>query len=248
MLNASDHRKNAWSALEGKWGFAIGVGLVAGLLGGGELGKFSIDISGDDLSDISETLNGLSYDARATISVILFLLISVGICVSLAHSLLGSIVSVGYARFNLEMIDTRDSKFIKLFSFFPKWWKAILTDLLRNLFISLWMLLFIIPGIMAAYSYAMTPYILAEDPDISPSDAIRKSKDMMNGYRWNLFCLELSFIGWDLLCILTLGVLSIWVNPYKSAAKADFYREISGTRPHPEAEAAFETLLESDNT
>ena len=97
------------------------------------------------------------------------------------------------------------------------------------LYILLWTFVFIIPGIMASYSYAMTSYILAEQPELSAGEAITLSKQLMNGNRWRLFCLHLSFIGWELLCALTLGIGHLWLTPYKQAATAAFYREISGT-------------------
>lgn len=95
--------------------------------------------------------------------------------------------------------------------------------------ILLWTLLFIIPGIVASYSYAMTGYILAEDPDLTASQAIQRSKEMMRGNRWRLFCLQLSFIGWIILCLFTFGIGNLFLNPYQTAADAAFYREISGT-------------------
>ena len=93
----------------------------------------------------------------------------------------------------------------------------------------LWSLLFVIPGIVAGYSYAMTGYILAEHPELTASEAIEQSKQMMSGNRFRLFCLQFSFIGWDLLCALTLGIGNLWLRPYKQAAEAAFYREVSGT-------------------
>ena len=86
-----------------------------------------------------------------------------------------------------------------------------------------------IPGIIATYSYAMTEFILAEHPDLTASVAIAQSKEMMTGNRWRLFCLHISFIGWDILCAFTLGIGNLWLRPYKQAAEAAFYREISGT-------------------
>lgn len=83
--------------------------------------------------------------------------------------------------------------------------------------------------IIASYSYAMTEYILADHPELSASEAISRSKEMMEGNRWRLFCLEFSFIGWSILCAFTLGIGYLWLTPYKEAAKAAFYREISGT-------------------
>ena len=96
------------------------------------------------------------------------------------------------------------------------------------MYILLWSLLLIVPGIMATYSYAMTDYILAEHPELTASEAIAQSKAMMDGSRWRLFCLHLSFIGWDLLCALTLGLGNLALTPYKQAAEAAFYRDLCG--------------------
>ena len=74
----------------------------------------------------------------------------------------------------------------------------------------------------------MTEFILAENPDLTASDAIAQSKEIMHGNRWRLFCLHFSFIGWDILSSLTLGIGNLWLRPYKQAANAAFYREISG--------------------
>ena len=93
----------------------------------------------------------------------------------------------------------------------------------------LWSLLFIIPGIIASYSYAMIPYIQAEHPEMAPGDVLARSKEMMEGNRWRLFCLQFSFIGWSILSSLTLGIGNLWLTPYKQAATAAFYRDISGT-------------------
>ena len=97
--------------------------------------------------------------------------------------------------------------------------------LLRDLFIFLWSLLFIIPGLIKHYSYRMVPYILAEDPSIGAKDAITLSRQMMDGHKWNTFVLDLSFIGWDLLSALTLGLLGVfYVNPYKYSTGAELYQ------------------------
>ena len=101
----------------------------------------------------------------------------------------------------------------------------IAASFLQTLYVLLWTLLLIIPGIVAGYSYAMTPYILAENPDLTASEAISRSKEMMEGNRMDLFVLELTFIGWELLCILTLGIGNLWLGPYKAAAKAAFMQE-----------------------
>ena len=95
----------------------------------------------------------------------------------------------------------------------------------RDLFLSLWYMLFLIPGLIKRYSYRMVPYILADDPAIGAGDAITLSRRMMNGHKWNTFVLDLSFIGWDLLSILTMGLLGVfYVNPYQFSTDAELYQ------------------------
>ena len=87
-----------------------------------------------------------------------------------------------------------------------------------------------IPGIIAAYRYSMATYIMAENPDMKAMEAIEASKQMMSGNKFRLFCLDLSFIGWDILGMITLGIGMLFVRPYQQAAKAAFYREVSEGR------------------
>ncbi|MBQ8624331.1 MAG: DUF975 family protein [Oscillospiraceae bacterium] len=104
--------------------------------------------------------------------------------------------------------------------------ESFLLQLINSVFIFLWSLLFIIPGIVKAYSYAMSFYILADNPGISQSEARKASVAMMQGNRWRLFCLELSFIGWMILGMFTFGILYIWLVPYMQAAYAAFYEDL----------------------
>lgn len=118
-------------------------------------------------------------------------------------------------------------------AFKPEWLHNVVTMLLRNLFIALWMLLLVVPGIIKAYAYRLTPYIQAEHPELSGTQAIKLSNQMMKGHKWNSFVYDLSFIGWYLLEGLTLGLVGIfYVNPYKEAADAELYRAISDEYSH----------------
>ena len=148
---------------------------------------------------------------------------------AVVYFVLGSIISVGYARFNLDLVDRRDPSFETLFGYFSYWKTTAIARLLQSVYILLWSLLLVISGVIATYSYAMTEFILAEQPELTASEAIAQSKEMMSGNRWRLFCLHISFIGWDILSSLTLGIGYLWLRPYKHAAEAAFYREISGT-------------------
>lgn len=95
-----------------------------------------------------------------------------------------------------------------------------------QIFVFLWSLLFVIPGIVKAYSYALTPYIIVDDPQISVREAIRKSQKLMSGQKFNLFYLQLSFIGWFLLSCITGGIGFLWFIPYYYTSQAVFYRNL----------------------
>ena len=101
---------------------------------------------------------------------------------------------------------------------------GVITMLLRVVFIALWTLLLIIPGIIKSYEYRMIPYLLAENPDLEWRDAFATSKRMMDGEKWNAFVLDLSFLGWVFLSLITLGLVGIfYVNPYKGLTDAALY-------------------------
>lgn len=109
---------------------------------------------------------------------------------------------------------------------FRPFWKNVWGMLLMNILIGLWTLLLIVPGIIKAFSYAMTPYILHDNPELSASEAIHRSRMMMSGHKFDLFWLYLGFIGWIFLCILTAGIGFLWLVPYMETAQAAFYQDI----------------------
>lgn len=106
--------------------------------------------------------------------------------------------------------------------YFHKVWGMLAMYIL----VFLWTLLLIIPGIIKKYSYSMTPYILHEYPELGASEAIHRSRMMMRGHKFDLFWLQLSFIGWFFLCLLTAGIGFLWLVPYYQTAKAAFYEEV----------------------
>ncbi|MBQ8611673.1 MAG: DUF975 family protein [Oscillospiraceae bacterium] len=115
-----------------------------------------------------------------------------------------------------------------LFAGFNRFVDTLVLGLLQGLFVFLWSLLFVIPGVIKSYSYAMAFYIMHDEPGIKPMEALRKSEEMMKGYKGSLFGLQLSFIGWWLLIIVTLGLASFFVAPYMQAATAIFYQRLRG--------------------
>ncbi|MFA6999492.1 MAG: DUF975 family protein [Candidatus Paceibacterota bacterium] len=114
----------------------------------------------------------------------------------------------------------------QIFHGFNNFGKALLTYILMIIFIILWSLLLIIPGIIASISYSMTFYILADNPSIGANEAIDRSKKMMNGYKLKMFGLSLLFLLLGILCIFTLGIGFLWLYPYAQVTMAKFYEDI----------------------
>lgn len=245
MKCAADFRQEARAALQGKWPLAILVGLVAAILGGATSGgpEFKINFTDGSLNAniqyAGQTIyswgDGITPGLRTFLVGGAVYLILAAIVVGVLYFVLGSVVKVGYARFNLDLTAGETPSFETLSSYFPHWKTVAAAQLLQTVYIFLWTLLLVIPGIVAGYSYAMTGYILAEHPELSASETIAQSKAMMEGNRWRLFCLQFSFIGWDILCALTLGIGNLALRPYRHAAEAAFYRELyGGTVPEDE--------------
>lgn len=240
MKYATDFRRIARNALTGRWMVAVIAGLIASLLGAVPSNGPEININlGDSGADVGFEFagqeiftSGTGWNPHLTGFLIgsAALILIAALVMIVVFFILGSVVETGYARFNLDLVDRqKEPEISTLFGYFPHWSTMVAARFLQGLYVFLWSLLLIIPGIVAGYSYAMTSYILAEHPELTASEAIQQSKRMMSGNRFRLFCLQFSFIGWDLLCTLTLGVGNLWLSPYKQAATAAFYREVSDT-------------------
>ena len=148
--------------------------------------------------------------------------------VSLLVSLL-FLMPLGYG-FNIAILSFKRTgeavKIEQLFDGFKDYSRVTLTYILEVIYILLWTILLIIPGIIKAISYSQTDYILKDYPELKYNAAIELSMAMMKGHKFDYFCLILSFIGWILLGILTLGIGLLWVSPYISTATAHFYEHV----------------------
>ncbi len=117
---------------------------------------------------------------------------------------------------------------------------TLLIKLMTAIFTALWSLLFIIPGIIKAYSYSMVYYIKNDRPELGWNACIKESMNLMNGHKAELFVLDLSFIGWYFVGALCLGIGTLWVVPYHQATRAQFYESIRGVTVAPAAETVAE--------
>ncbi|SHJ73071.1 Uncharacterized membrane protein [Dethiosulfatibacter aminovorans DSM 17477] len=140
-------------------------------------------------------------------------------------------LSLGVARFYMAIEKKKkDLNFYMIFDSFKDFKRTFLYHVLSSIFIILWSLLLIVPGIIAAIRYSMSYYLLAENPDMEAMEALRKSSDLMNGHKWEFFKFCLSFIGWAILCLLTMGIGFLVLIPYFQMSKLYFYRSITSTK------------------
>ena len=232
-MKARDFRALARQALAGRWGIAVLTGFLAALLGGTMASSGGSGSGGSSVgSSAGEFIqsSGGHYEIPDFVWTALIIFGTLLSIYALVCFIIGGTVQLGYAKFNLALIDHKDAQVSDLFSQFHRFGDGFLLNLLTSIFIFLWSLLFVIPGIVAAFSYSMAPYILYENPGMRPNDARKASKELMRGNKWRLFCLELSFFGWALLSALTLGIGTFWLRPYEEAAQASFYRQICWER------------------
>ena len=231
-MEAKILRSRARSNLAGNWGVSIAVAVVASLLGGLITGGSFLPNLNDKaaiplpfVQEIADWLNQGWKIGKVTVSF------RSGIF-GFAAFLIGGVLQMGYADFLLKQHDGQETTFSDLFSKFDYFGTGFSQRFLRTLYETLWGLLFIIPGIIKGYSYSMTPFILAEHPNLTASQAIALSQQMMDGHKTELFFLELSFFGWTLLAALTLNLGNIALNPYQNAARAAFYRQLQAESNH----------------
>jgi uncharacterized membrane protein len=147
---------------------------------------------------------------------------------SILTLIIGGPLALGAAIFSLSMSRGKEARLEQIFQGFNNFSTAFIAYLLIILYVLLWALLLIVPGIIAALGYSMTFYIVADDPLMKPQDALKKSKSMMDGYKLKLFYLCLRFFLLGLLCILTLGIGFFWLIPYGHVTMAKFYDDIKG--------------------
>ena len=139
-------------------------------------------------------------------------------------------IAIGLVIFSLSLARNKKAKLEQIFEGFQDYSRAVEAYILLFAKVFVWTLLFIVPGVIAALSYAMTYYILVEDPKIGAMEAIKKSIRMMEGSKEKLFRLNLRFFGLGLLCILTLGIGFLWLIPYMHVTYAKFYEDIKGVK------------------
>lgn len=220
-MNCSDMRAKARQLLSGKWAMAILVTFVAAILGALLTSSGDLDLN---LKLDEEVMRHLPDGLVSILTTYLAVAASIGGTLSIVQFVLGGVVQLGYCKYLLNLHDGKPADIKDLFSEFNRFADGLVLSLLRGIYVFLWTLLFIIPGIVASYKYSMASFIMLENPGMKPNDAITESKILMDGHKGALFILDLSFIGWMLLSALTCGIGSFWLNPYMNVSRAVFYR------------------------
>lgn len=145
---------------------------------------------------------------------------------SIVLSLVSAVLSAGYILYTMSVRRGIVTPYATMFDGFLFAGKIILLQIVISIFVFLWSLLFVIPGIVKAYAYSMAYYIKLDHPDYGWNACITASRQMMDGHKWEKFVLDLSFLGWIIVGSLCLGVGTLWVTPYMEAANAQFYEYV----------------------
>ena len=213
-------KDNAKQSLRGNWGWAIIVFLITAII----VGIFTGAGHWLDETYINYDGTNIFYQFASPIGSILLWI--------------GSFI--GLSR-NIAFLELRDDQkeekpYMAAFSVFTenRFGPELINFVLVSIFTFLWTWLLIIPGIIKAYSYSMTPYIVkdmvASGKQVSVTYGINASKELMKGHKMALFIFDLSFLGWNILAAITCGIGYLWVTPYYQTAKANFYRHIAGDK------------------
>lgn len=199
MDSITNYKNRALSALENKWGNFVAITFVYGFIIG-----------------ITQILSG-DKDSPAILHLI-----------GLVLFILALPLTWGYQTLFLGAVRGGEATAKDMFEGYNKelFSRVLTTTLLYYVYVFLWSLLLLIPGCIKSYSYAMTPYILKDNPEMKNNAAIEESMRMMDGHKLELFILDLSFIGWALLSLLTCGVGFLWLVPYMNMARVNFYEDL----------------------
>ena len=201
-MNRAELKSKAKEQLKGRWGLAI-------------LTVFVSNVIINSYNSIDRLDNQIYIPEKLVLSFGLLAFLFTGV------------ISIGLRKFLLNFITNKDEpKFSDLFSQFKIYFKSLGLFILMSLAMVLGLLLLLFPGIIVYLMFSQAYFILAENPDKGIIESLRESSELMKGYKWEFFVLQLSFIGWWLLAILTLGIGSLWVSPYQKVTEANFYLKL----------------------
>ncbi|WP_405376599.1 DUF975 family protein [Pseudobutyrivibrio sp.] len=205
------------------------VALILGVVSGGA--TYTIKNRGEyDPREVANAIfSGLSAEEMRALMAFFGGLVGMALLIGfLIQIFIKNPLQVGCYRFFKKNVEDGQAELGIIGEGFGDYGRVFVTLLLRDIFLCLWSLLFLIPGIIKMYSYRMVPYIVKDNPELSATEVITKSREMMNGHKWKAFLLDLSFIGWIFLGLITCGIVFVfWTAPYMESADAALYVELS---------------------
>ena len=229
MWSIAELKSRGKQAFRANYWQSVAVSFVMAIFAGGTASAASNRVQ-STTSEVTVEGAGVSPEQAAFLAaVVLGVIFTVGIVGSIVHALLANPIEVGGRRFFEKNANDPTTQFNTMFEGFQDYGRVLVTMLIRDVFILLWTLLLIIPGAMKAYSYRLVPYLVKDRPELSPMEVLAESEALMRGNRWQAFVMDLSFLGWLLLGVVTLNLGNIfWTNPYMNATDAALYRTLTG--------------------
>ena len=233
MWSIGEIKNKGKSSFKANYWPSVVVAFLLGLFATGSTGTVykssssAVEGSGESqrLSDAISSLSPAELTAVLAIvggTVFLVMVVSIILKIFLFNPL-----TVGCYRFFRKNAEAAGAPLGTITEGFSEYGRVFLTLFLRDLFLALWTSLFIIPGLIKGYSYRMVPYIIKDNPELSATEVITRSREMMNGNKWRAFLFDLSFLGWELLSLITCGIVGLfWTDPYKKNSDAALYLEL----------------------
>ena len=226
MWTSDEMKQRAKQTLQGKYWPILGVSILGGILQGSFFTLLA-DIY-DPQDGILVLFSNFAMDLHTLIRIWITMVI-----LSWIYSIfVGHTIWIGLTKYYLESVQ-RTPSVSHLFDFFRSSYGNVLKiTFLYQLKIALWLLCFVVPGIIKIYEYRMVPFILAENPDMKSSEVFERSAQLTKNNKWNIFILELSFLGWILLGVLCCGIGVVFVGPYVDMTMTHLYlhlKEVHGT-------------------
>ncbi|MCI6714767.1 MAG: DUF975 family protein [Lachnospiraceae bacterium] len=261
MWTRKELKTKAKEALKRNYWKVVLVSVLVILLSGGFSYGFSGGSGGsspqEEISEMQEMTTSSATEALSSADLIIIVIVAsviftvvCWIVFAIAYAIAAFLynpVLVGVNRFMLKSVDDRAEVKEIAYAFDHSYMNVVKTMFFKDLYVFLWTLLFVIPGVYKKYQYRMVPYIMAEHPEMNYKEALELSKNMMDGEKWHAFVLDLSFVLWHVLGIITCGILeAFYIAPYQNLTNAELYRTICMQHNNPEVQDATPLWVEGE--
>ena len=253
MWTRKELKTKAKEALKRNYWKVVLVSILVILLSGGFSYGFSGGSGGssprEEISEMQEMTTSPATEALSSADLIIIVIVAIVIftvvfCIvfAIAYAIAAFLynpVLVGVNRFMLKSVDDKAEVKEIAYAFDHSYMNVVKTMFFKDLYVFLWTLLFVIPGVYKKYQYRMVPYIMAEHPEMNYKEALELSKNMMDGEKWHAFVLDISFVLWHVLGMITCGILeAFYIAPYQNLTNAELYRTICMQHNNPEVQDA----------